>query len=98
MKKKFKLENLKVKSFITDEEALNSETIQGGNIVIPVDTYYCTGLFTQNCPTRFAIYCNQVTQLNCVTDNTCDINTIQVNCNNLSQLACIRPTVVGPTC
>lgn len=99
MKKKFKLENLKVKSFITDEDALNSETIKGGNILIPWETNRCSIIATQNCPTRFGLTCNQVTQVNCITVGiNCNLVTRQVNCNVITQGICIRPTVIGPGC
>lgn len=91
MKKKLKLENLKVKSFVTEQQEFDSETLKGGTIVIPYLTNNCTVLNTQQCLTRFGNQCNQFTVVTCVA------NTI-FNCDPVITQVCIVPTVIGILC
>lgn len=98
MKKKLKLENLKVKSFITEEVDVNAETLKGGTGTIPILTNAgpaCQIFVSQNCPTRFAFICNQQTRniIQCGTPPA----TLLIGCNQVTQV-CIVPTVVGPFC
>ncbi|MEL6561090.1 MAG: pinensin family lanthipeptide [Bacteroidota bacterium] len=100
MKRKLKLESLKVKSFVTEDTDLNAETLKGGTGTIPILTNAgpaCQIFVSQNCPTRFALICNQITQniLQCGTPPV----TLQINCNQVSvNNICIVPTVVGTFC
>ena len=99
MKKKLKLENLKVKSFVTEDSEFNADTLKGGTIVIPIDTNFgpgCVVFNTQVCPTRNVNFCNQLTRniIQCGTPPA----TLLIGCNQVSQNICIVPTVVGIRC
>ncbi|UII31290.1 pinensin family lanthipeptide [Fulvivirga ulvae] len=50
MKKKFKLDDLKVKSFVTDVDGQSQQTVKGG---VLVSAFCDTGISACRCPTEF---------------------------------------------
>ena len=79
MKIKFDLNNLKVKSFITQNSRLDSETVKGG--INQSNAYICTGACSKN-----PVYCRTKTCTTTVTEpdsanpHACDQNTVGGNC------------------
>ncbi len=77
-KKKLSLQNLKVKSFVTDLESINSKTVKGGT-GLPI-SQICAPTNANDCDDEFT---NNVSDVECGgSANNCD-NTIELGCEEI---------------
>lgn len=75
MSKKLNLNDLKVKSFVTEDKSLNVNTVKGGKQNVNSFRRWCPGTTTEpvDLPSRDALDCSAWSPYECVSGVTCNL-------------------------